>query len=52
MMAGSNLDRCLHIVGIFGNHHSHRLDLVEAGVGAIEHPGSFVKAHFPFDLGL
>ena len=51
-MTGGNLDRRLHIVGIFGNDHPHRLDLVEAGVGAVEHPGCLIKAHFPFDLGL
>ena len=29
-----------------GDHHAHRLHLVDAGVGAVEHTGERVELHF------
>ncbi len=46
-VAGRNLHRGLHIVGVLGDHHAHGHDLEEAGVRAVEHTGEAVKAHLP-----
>jgi hypothetical protein len=44
-VAGGDLHRRLHILGVAGNDDAHRHDLIEAGVGAVQHAGSAVKAH-------
>ena len=38
---------CQHIVDAAGNHHAHRLHLVDAGVSAVEDARKGVKSHFP-----
>ena len=53
-MAGGKLHRGLHIVGVARNDDAQRLDLVLAGVGAVEHTTVAVETHFainnPFQL--
>jgi hypothetical protein len=41
-----DLDCSLNIFFAFGNHHANGLDLIEAGVGAIQHARKAIKADF------
>ena len=38
-----------NVVLVPGNHHTHRLHLVDAGVGAVEHSGKWVETHLAGD---
>ena len=38
-----------NVVFVPGNHHTHRLHLVDAGIGAVEHSGKWVEAHLAGD---
>ena len=42
---------CQHVVHGPGDHHPHRLHLVDAGVGAVEDPGIGVEAHLSGNPG-
>ena len=44
-----NLHHRQHIVHVPGNHHSHRLHLVDAGVGTVQHPGKGVETDLSGD---
>ena len=41
--------RLLHVVAVFGDHHTERLDLVDAGVGGVEEPGEVIEADLALD---
>jgi hypothetical protein len=49
-MLGSQPYGSDHVLLVFGNHHTNRLYLVDAGVGAVESLGVSIEAHFAFDL--
>ena len=42
-------DGLLHVVAVFGDHHTERLDLVDAGVGGVEEPGEVIEADLALD---
>ena len=44
--------RRLHVIGVPGYHHPERLDLVNAGVGAVQHAAEGVEAHLPVEVFL
>ena len=48
-VAGGRLDDSDHVVGGLGKHHPDGLNLVDAGVGAVEHSGHLVEANLAFD---
>ena len=48
-VAVGGLDHGYHVLGVTGQHHAHRLDLVDAGVGGVQQARHLVEAHLACD---